>query len=180
LDVARARGFHFVRMEAASGEYALPGQRPGGPLLGVAFKILLRRAGRATPRTASPGSFRNWARNETISCVSLLSDKAEQPILVRTRCRVGGVHGRVGTALRGRAAGSISMQAACLRLQRERLGILHASLGRIPAAHVVSRPRRFGAHMLTKARPADSGIAPSVALAFSRCTRQCARCPYPR
>ena len=43
-----------AEMDAArTGDYVFPGQRPGRPLSGMAFEMLLRRSGRPTQRTAS-------------------------------------------------------------------------------------------------------------------------------
>lgn len=74
-------------MEALrSGDYVFPGQRPGRPLSGMAFEVLLRRA--KSPYTAHGfrSSFRDWAGNETHfprelaehALAHVIGDKAEQ------------------------------------------------------------------------------------------------------
>ena len=74
-------------MEAGrSGDYVFPGQRPGRPLSGMAFEMLLRRV--QSPYTAHGfrSSFRDWAGNETHfprelaehALAHVIGDKAEQ------------------------------------------------------------------------------------------------------
>ena len=67
-------------------DYVFPGRRPGRPLSGMAFEMLLRRVG--TPYTAHGfrSSFRDWAGNETHfarelaehALAHVIGDKAEQ------------------------------------------------------------------------------------------------------
>jgi integrase len=69
-----------------SGDFIFPGQRPGRPLSGTAFELLLRRA--KSPFTAHGfrSSFRDWAGNETHfprelaehALAHVIGDKAEQ------------------------------------------------------------------------------------------------------
>jgi integrase len=69
-----------------SGDFIFPGQRPGRPLSGTAFELLLRRA--KSPYTAHGfrSSFRDWAGNETHfprelaehALAHVIGDKAEQ------------------------------------------------------------------------------------------------------
>lgn len=74
-------------MEAArTGDHVFPGQRPGRPLSGMAFELLLRRL--KSPYTAHGfrSSFRDWAGNETHfprelaehALAHVIGDKAEQ------------------------------------------------------------------------------------------------------
>jgi integrase len=74
-------------MEAErTGEFVFPGQRPGRPLSGMAFEMLLRRIN--SPYTAHDfrSSFRDWAGNETLftrelaehALAHVIGDKAEQ------------------------------------------------------------------------------------------------------
>ena len=74
-------------MEAGrTGDYVFPGQRPGRPLSGMAFEMLLRRIG--SPHTAHGfrSSFRDWCGNETHfprelaehALAHVIGDKAEQ------------------------------------------------------------------------------------------------------
>ena len=50
---------------AKTGDYVFPGQRPGRPLSGMAFEILLRRIGSPFTAHGFRSSFRDWAGNET-------------------------------------------------------------------------------------------------------------------
>ena len=50
---------------AKTGDYVFPGQRPGRPLSGMAFEILLRRIGSPFTTHGFRSSFRDWAGNET-------------------------------------------------------------------------------------------------------------------
>jgi integrase len=55
-------------MEAGrTGAFLFPGQRPGRPLSGMAFEMLLRRIGSAH---GFRSSFRDWAGNETVTGVT--------------------------------------------------------------------------------------------------------------
>jgi integrase len=53
-------------MEAArTGDYVFPGRRPGRPLSGMAFEMLLRRINSPYTAHGFRSSFRDWAGNET-------------------------------------------------------------------------------------------------------------------
>jgi integrase len=74
-------------MEAArTGEFVFPGQRPGRPLSGMAFQMLLRRSKSAYTAHGFRSSFRDWAGNETHfprelaeqALAHVIGDKAEQ------------------------------------------------------------------------------------------------------
>jgi integrase len=55
-------------MEARrTGDYLFPGQRPGRPLSGMAFEMLLRRIGSGH---GFRSSFRDWAGDETVTGVT--------------------------------------------------------------------------------------------------------------
>ena len=74
-------------MDAArTGEYVFPGQRPGRPLSGMAFEMLLRRIGSPYTAHGFRSAFRDWAGNETHfprelaehALAHVIGDKAEQ------------------------------------------------------------------------------------------------------
>jgi len=74
-------------MDAArDGEYVFPGQRPGRPLSGMAFEMLLRRIGSPYTAHGFRSAFRDWAGNETHfprelaehALAHVIGDKAEQ------------------------------------------------------------------------------------------------------
>jgi integrase len=74
-------------MEAGrTSEYVFPGQRPGLPLSGMAFEMLLRRAKSDYTAHGFRSSFRDWASNETHfprelaehALAHVIGDKAEQ------------------------------------------------------------------------------------------------------
>jgi integrase len=82
----RAAAILWEMEGARNGDYVFPGQRPGSPLSGMAFEMLLRRS--KSPFTAHGfrSSFRDWAGNETHFARELaehalghvIGDKAEQ------------------------------------------------------------------------------------------------------
>ena len=71
---------------AKTGDYVFPGQRPGRPLSGMAFEMLLRRIGSPFTTHGFRSSFRDWAGNETTfprelaeyALSHVIGDKAEQ------------------------------------------------------------------------------------------------------
>ena len=74
-------------MEAErAGEFVFPGQRPGRPLSGMAFEMLLRRINSPYTAHGFRSSFRDWAGNETLftrelaehALAHVIGDKAEQ------------------------------------------------------------------------------------------------------
>jgi integrase len=74
-------------MEAErTGEFVFPGQRPGRPLSGMAFEMLLRRINSPYTAHGFRSSFRDWAGNETLfsrelaehALAHVIGDKAEQ------------------------------------------------------------------------------------------------------
>ena len=74
-------------MEAGrAGEFVFPGLRPGRPLSGMAFEMLLRRIGSPYTAHGFRSSFRDWAGNETHfprelaehALAHVIGDKAEQ------------------------------------------------------------------------------------------------------
>jgi integrase len=82
------RAVHILReMEAErTGEFVFPGQRPGRPLSGMAFEMLLRRINSPYTAHGFRSSFRDWAGNETLftrelaehALAHVIGDKAEQ------------------------------------------------------------------------------------------------------
>ena len=68
------------------GDYVFPGLRPGRPLSGMAFEMLLRRVGSTYTAHGFRSSFRDWAGNETHfprelaehALAHVVGDKAEQ------------------------------------------------------------------------------------------------------
>ena len=72
--------------EGRTGEHVFPGQRPGRPLSGMAFEMLLRRIGSPYTAHGFRSSFRDWAGNETHfprelaghALAHVIGDKAEQ------------------------------------------------------------------------------------------------------
>src|SRR6516165_3727477 len=83
-----ARAVAILReMEAVKlGDFVFPGQRPGRPLSGMAFEMLLRRMGSSYTAHGFRSSFRDWAGNETHfarevaehALARVIGDKAEQ------------------------------------------------------------------------------------------------------
>jgi integrase len=74
-------------MEAVKlGDFVFPGQRPGRPLSGMAFEMLLRRMGSSYTAHGFRSSFRDWAGNETHfprelaehALAHVIGDKTEQ------------------------------------------------------------------------------------------------------
>jgi integrase len=74
-------------MEAGrAGDFVFPGLRPGRPLSGMAFEMLLRRIGSRYTAHGFRSSFRDWAGNETHfprelaehALAHVIGDKAEQ------------------------------------------------------------------------------------------------------
>ena len=74
-------------MEATrTGGYVFPGRRPGCPLNGTVFEVLLRRIGSPYTAHGFRSSFRDWAGNETHfprelaehALAHAIGDKAEQ------------------------------------------------------------------------------------------------------
>jgi integrase len=74
-------------MEAGrAGDFVFPGLRPGRPLSGMAFEMLLRRVGPLYTAHGFRSSFRDWAGNETHfprelaehALANAIGDKAEQ------------------------------------------------------------------------------------------------------
>ena len=71
---------------ARAGEFVFPGHRPGRPLSGMAFEMLLRRIGSPYTAHGFRSSFRDWAGNETHfprelaehALAHVIGDKAEQ------------------------------------------------------------------------------------------------------
>jgi integrase len=71
---------------AGTGEHVFPGQRPGRPLSGMAFEMLLRRIGSPCTAHGFRSSFRDWCRNETTfprelaehALAHVIGDAAEQ------------------------------------------------------------------------------------------------------
>jgi integrase len=69
-----------------TGEFVFPGQRPGRPLSGMAFEMLLRRINSPYTAHGFRSSFRDWAGNETLftrelaehALAHVIGDKAEQ------------------------------------------------------------------------------------------------------
>ena len=69
-----------------SGDWVFPGQRPGRPLSGMAFEMLLRRSNSPYTAHGFRSSFRDWAGNETHfprelaehALAHVIGDKAEQ------------------------------------------------------------------------------------------------------
>ena len=69
-----------------AGEFVFPGLRPGRPLSGMAFEMLLRRIGSPYTAHGFRSSFRDWAGNETHfprelaehALAHVIGDKAEQ------------------------------------------------------------------------------------------------------
>ncbi len=69
-----------------TGDHIFPGQRPGQPLSGMAFEMLLRRIGSPFTAHGFRSSFRDWAGNETHfprevaehALAHVIGDKAEQ------------------------------------------------------------------------------------------------------
>jgi integrase len=69
-----------------TGEFIFPSQRPGRPLSGMAFEMLLRRIGSPYTAHGFRSSFRDWAGNETHfarevaehALAHVIGDKAEQ------------------------------------------------------------------------------------------------------
>ena len=69
-----------------TGEYVFPGRRPGRPLSGMAFEMLLRRFKSRYTAHGFRSSFRDWAGNETHfprelaehALAHVIGDKAEQ------------------------------------------------------------------------------------------------------
>jgi len=69
-----------------TGDCVFPGQRPGRPLSGMAFEMLLRRLGSLCTAHGFRSSFRDWAGNETHfprelaehALARVIGDKAEQ------------------------------------------------------------------------------------------------------
>ncbi len=69
-----------------AGDYVFPGQRPGRPLSGMAFEMLLRRSNSPYTAHGFRSSFRDWAGNETHfprelaehALAHVIGDKAEQ------------------------------------------------------------------------------------------------------
>ncbi len=82
------RAFAILRdMETGRiGDHVFPGQRPGRPLSGMAFEMLLRRIGSPYTARGFRSSFRDWAGNETHfprelaehALAHVIGDKAEQ------------------------------------------------------------------------------------------------------
>jgi len=82
------RAVHILReMEVErTGEFVFPGQRPGRPLSGMAFEMLLRRINSPYTAHGFRSSFRDWAGNETLftrelaehALAHVIGDKAEQ------------------------------------------------------------------------------------------------------
>src|SRR5208282_1110656 len=72
--------------QGRTGDYVFPGQRPGRPLSGMAFEMLLRRIGAPYTAHRFRSSFRDWAGNETTfprelaehALAHVIGDKAEQ------------------------------------------------------------------------------------------------------
>jgi len=69
-----------------TGDYVFPGRRPGRPLSGMAFEMLLRRIGSPYTAHGFRSAFRDWAGNETHfprdlaehALAHVIGDKAEQ------------------------------------------------------------------------------------------------------
>jgi integrase len=69
-----------------TGDYVFPGRRPGRPLSGMAFEMLLRRINSTYTAHGFRSSFRDWAGNETHfprelaehALAHVIGDKAEQ------------------------------------------------------------------------------------------------------
>jgi len=69
-----------------TGYYVFPSQRPGRPLSGMAFEMLLRRVGSPYTAHGFRSSFRDWAGNETHfprqlaehALAHVIGDEAEQ------------------------------------------------------------------------------------------------------
>ena len=127
----RSRARHPREMEAGrTGDYVFPGQRPGRPLSGMAFEMLL--GGVKSPYTAHGfrSSFRDWAGNETHfprelaehALAHVIGDKAEQAY-------------RRSDALARRRELMDAWARHCEARRRERLDVQAACLnGRITSA----------------------------------------------
>ena len=82
----RAKSILQEMEKAKAGDYVFPGQRPGKPLSGMAFEMLLRRIGSAFTAHGFRSSFCDWAGNETHfprelaehALAHVIGDKAEQ------------------------------------------------------------------------------------------------------
>jgi integrase len=82
----RAVAILWEMAAARNGDYVFPGQRPGRPLSGMAFEMLLRRIGSPYTAHGFRSAFRDWAGNETHfprelaehALAHVIGDKAEQ------------------------------------------------------------------------------------------------------